>query len=105
MFLNQILLLRVVTQLNKETVDFSSDMWTIVWMLSLDAGHFLAFICLLYNYYSIVFAHFGLCSNSFCPSSTFEMQLSFNVWGSWIRPSPFASIKTILNKLVLIKTK
>ena len=44
----------------------------------------------------MIFAHFGFC-NRINLDAAFEMQLSFHVWGSWIRVSPFVS--TVFIKL------
>ena len=61
------------------------------------------YIIYVFRYcYSIVFGHFGFCSRTKLRlrDIAFEMQLSFHVWGSWIRHVPFICFKTIVLKLM-----
>lgn len=53
--------------------------------------------CPNFNCYFIVFEHFGLCSCTklVLRDAAFEMQLTFHVYGSRIRRSPFVCTKPI----------
>ena len=57
------------------------------------------FMNMFYNFYSIVFGHFGLCSKIKLRlrDATFEMHLSFYIWGYLGLP--------IFVKLIHVKTK
>ena len=83
---------RVVKQLTKELADFC--LWHV--------KYFVYIIYVFRNCYSIVFGHFGFCSGTKLRlrDIAFEMQLSFHVWGSWIRQVPFVCFKTIVLKLM-----
>ena len=69
---NKTRLLRVVKQLNKETADLCLR----------HVNHFIVFMYIFCNCYSIVFRHFGLCSRIKLRlrDVAFAKQLSFHVW-------------------------